>query len=171
MKLISLWEPWASLMACGVKKNETRSWPTNYRGWLAIHAAKRWTRDEQDFADVCQSVLGKDWRPALGSIVAVVRLETCCPTASYERLALRLTEQERAFGNYETGRWVWVTTDLFRLPEPVPFKGRQGLIDVPEDVLVVVRSQFRNQKVTQSVDGSLYVHWCQEHDKGDQRLG
>lgn len=41
MKAITLWQPWASLWACGAKKYETRSWATNYRGPIAIHAAAR----------------------------------------------------------------------------------------------------------------------------------
>lgn len=41
MKALTLWQPWASLMALGVKWIETRSWSTSYRGWLAIHAAAR----------------------------------------------------------------------------------------------------------------------------------
>jgi hypothetical protein len=38
MKALSLWQPWATLVALGVKKLETRSWSTTYRGPLAIHA-------------------------------------------------------------------------------------------------------------------------------------
>lgn len=41
MKALSLHQPWASLVALGVKTIETRSWSTSYRGPLAIHAAKR----------------------------------------------------------------------------------------------------------------------------------
>ena len=41
MKALTLWQPWASLVALGVKTIETRSWSTTYRGPLAIHAAKR----------------------------------------------------------------------------------------------------------------------------------
>lgn len=40
MKAITILEPWASLIACGRKKVETRGWNTNYRGIIAIHAAK-----------------------------------------------------------------------------------------------------------------------------------
>lgn len=39
MKALTLWQPWASLVALGVKSIETRSWSTSYRGQLAIHAA------------------------------------------------------------------------------------------------------------------------------------
>lgn len=41
MKALTLWQPWASLVAQGVKRIETRPWTTKYRGPLAIHAAKR----------------------------------------------------------------------------------------------------------------------------------
>lgn len=40
MKLISLTQPWAALVAHGFKRFETRGWFTDYRGPLAIHATK-----------------------------------------------------------------------------------------------------------------------------------
>lgn len=42
MKCISLWQPWATLIAIGAKRIETRAWHTDYRGPLLIHAAKKW---------------------------------------------------------------------------------------------------------------------------------
>lgn len=39
MKAITVWQPWASLLACGAKQYETRPWTTSYRGPIAIHAA------------------------------------------------------------------------------------------------------------------------------------
>jgi hypothetical protein len=48
MKCISLWNPWAFLIAIGKKQNETRSWPTSYRGLLAIRAAKKWNKELYD---------------------------------------------------------------------------------------------------------------------------
>lgn len=39
MKALTIWQPWASLIAGGVKQYETRSWATKYRGPIAIHAA------------------------------------------------------------------------------------------------------------------------------------
>jgi hypothetical protein len=41
MKALTIWQPWATLIAAGVKRIETRSWSTDYRGPLAIHAAAR----------------------------------------------------------------------------------------------------------------------------------
>lgn len=40
MKAISLLQPWASLVVMGVKKIETRSWSTPYRGTILIHASQ-----------------------------------------------------------------------------------------------------------------------------------
>lgn len=39
MKAITIWQPWASMLAHRVKTYETRSWVTAYRGPIAIHAA------------------------------------------------------------------------------------------------------------------------------------
>lgn len=41
MKAISLWQPWASLVAFGEKKVETRCWTTKYRGSIAIASTKQ----------------------------------------------------------------------------------------------------------------------------------
>ncbi len=41
MKAITIWQPWASLLAIGAKRYETRGWATKYRGPIAIHAAKK----------------------------------------------------------------------------------------------------------------------------------
>lgn len=41
MKALTIWQPWASLIACGAKRYETRSWATKYRGAIAIHAATK----------------------------------------------------------------------------------------------------------------------------------
>ncbi|MCB1462115.1 MAG: ASCH domain-containing protein [Nitratireductor sp.] len=53
MKAISLWQPWASLIAAGVKPYETRHWspPRELIGQrIAIHAAKRVDRDAAGLA-------------------------------------------------------------------------------------------------------------------------
>jgi activating signal cointegrator 1 len=41
MKVITVIQPWATLLALGVKKFETRSWATKHRGELAVHAGKK----------------------------------------------------------------------------------------------------------------------------------
>lgn len=46
---ITIWQPWASLLAILAKLYETRSWATNYRGPIAIHAGQK------DHADMMSS--------------------------------------------------------------------------------------------------------------------
>lgn len=41
MKALSVRQPWAWLIVNGHKDVENRSWPTNHRGPVIIHAAKR----------------------------------------------------------------------------------------------------------------------------------
>lgn len=41
MKAITIWQPWATLIAIGAKQYETRSWKTDYRGKIAIHTAAK----------------------------------------------------------------------------------------------------------------------------------
>lgn len=64
MKAITLWQPWASLIACGAKTIETRSWGTPYRGPLAIHASKRMNQELIEEWYRCQQVLQREkFRP------------------------------------------------------------------------------------------------------------
>lgn len=152
MKLISLWEPWATLMAIGAKRIETRSWRTDYRGWLAIHASKSGLskaqlRDCYSDPKFALALSGEVLQP--GHIIAVVKLIDCCPMDDtgclpgvfndYPELD---TEQERAFGDYHPDRWAWVTEDLFRFPCPIPYKASQGLCNVGVIALQEMRRQW-----------------------------
>lgn len=92
MKVITLTQPWATLVAIGAKKIETRSWETLRRGPLAIHAAKGLgpVGGAQGLMELCRSepfrsvllaagFLGTPALP-LGAIVAVCTLLDCVPT-------------------------------------------------------------------------------------------
>lgn len=45
MKVITLKQPWTTLVAEGLKKYEFRSWKYNYRGEILIHAGKGIDKD------------------------------------------------------------------------------------------------------------------------------
>lgn len=62
MKAITTWQPHASLIAIGAKPIESRSWRTQYRGPLAIHAAKRFPEPMRRLAyhtEPFKTVLGR----------------------------------------------------------------------------------------------------------------
>jgi activating signal cointegrator 1 len=125
VKALTLTEPWASLVACGAKYYETRSWRTAYLGALAIHAAKGFPAWARDLAN-CQRVrqlVGISYVYPVGCVVATCRLADCVPVESL----LALSAQEEMFGNYERGRFAWVLTDVRPLTEPMPAKGSLGL--------------------------------------------
>jgi len=49
-KVLTLWQPWATLLVHGVKEYESRPAPTRHRGKYLIHSAKTWNRKLYDVA-------------------------------------------------------------------------------------------------------------------------
>lgn len=132
MRAISLWQPWASALALGFKRVETRHWSTNYTGPLVIHAAKRWTPAEREFALTEYEGGRLPEHLPLGALVATCTLIGCRRT---EDVSHQLGWLERMYGNYDAGRFAWFLTDIKPLPEPIPYRGCQGFFNVPDDVL------------------------------------
>lgn len=129
MRYLSLWQPWASLMACGAKKIETRSWPTSFRGLVGIHAAK--SRDELDWCDdpPFRAALTKGGIRVIsdlpfGALLAIGMLHDCVLA---ETALPQISDEENVFGNYEPGRFAWRFSWVRALPEPIPWRGMQGL--------------------------------------------
>lgn len=132
MKALSLWQPWASAVAIGLKSIETRHWWTGVRGPIAIHAAKRWTGEEREFAADFAGRFDERLRnPPLGAIIATATLTACSKS---EQLIGKISATEEAFGNYGPRRFGFVLTDVVALAEPIPFRGMQGFFDVPDEL-------------------------------------
>jgi len=143
MKCISLWQPWASAIALGHKRIETRSWSTNYRGPIAIHAAKRWDAGQQEFAMTERAFGRLPGRLPFGAIVAVARLVGVKRTGDLVA-SCELTAVERLYGDYAEGRYGWILEGIIPLPLPIGFKGSQGFFEVPDDILA--QSKLAAQK-------------------------
>jgi hypothetical protein len=157
VKAISLWEPWATLVAIGAKRVETRGWDTNYRGPLAIHAAKKWdselkrlTMSEPFKSSLVAGGATVESLPGLGAItlplgkiVAVCELggtikierQTLWPGGFLSDQTIPPPQPERSFGDYTPGRYAWLLFNIVRLDEPIPFRGAQGFFDVPDEIL------------------------------------
>lgn len=158
MRAISLWQPWASAMAFALKRNETRGWPTEVRGEVAICSSRRkmdWPELEI-FDRFVRPYVPEGYQPVYGAVVCVVNLLDCIPTAWFtscteeqkKRLPM-LHPLERNLGNYEpvdseTGRprYAFLTGELRTLPRPVPVIGHQGFFFLPPDVEAKVREQI-----------------------------
>lgn len=137
MKAITIWQPWAGLIAAGIKQNETRSWATRYRGPIAIHAAQKpmrvsWLTVVSD--EAAEVIYRRLNLPEIfnglnifqtGCIVAIANLSDCIKiTPEY---ISTLSDDELALGDYTPGRYAWKMTDIKKLDMPIPVKGRQGL--------------------------------------------
>ena len=157
MKALSLWQPWASAIAAGAKTIETRHWATSYRGPLAIHAAKRKVKYELiDFGcwwSWCAALgisMGSRYLGDIlpfGAIVAVCTLVDCKITESFTQGELDTqhysptatahnsinTWTERMMGDFSLGRFGWVLRDIKPLSEPIPYRGQQGLFEIPDE--------------------------------------
>lgn len=77
MKVLTIKQPWASLIMLGLKKYEFRSWKTDYRGELLIHAGKG---IDKDGMERLKKYIPEDI-PYEG-IIGKVRLIDCIKTSS-----------------------------------------------------------------------------------------
>ncbi len=139
MKALTIWQPWASLLASGRKKYETRSWATSYRGPIAIHAAKRPVRQTIDelVADRGDGWTTLDYFESLfmrpgeldhlptGVVVGTALLTRC--NLITEDFVAKLTPMELALGDFTLGRYAWEFHGRIPLDSPIPAKGMQGL--------------------------------------------
>ncbi|MDM9583073.1 ASCH domain-containing protein [Nostoc sp. GT001] len=145
MKAISLWQPWASFIPLGMKRYETRSWETNYRGDLLICSAKKQSREQERIYD---KILYKyqDRYPDLliddewcrewddlprGYAIAVVTLSDCFHLT--EEFIAQQSEVEIDCGDWRVGRWAWKLEDIEKIVEPFPVCGKQGFFEVEFD--------------------------------------
>ena len=76
MKVLTIKEPWATLIIEGYKKYEFRSWKTNYRGKILIHAGLTLEKDN--------ALRFKDYNLnyGIGEIIGEAILTECIPVTS-----------------------------------------------------------------------------------------
>jgi hypothetical protein len=160
MKALTLTQPFATLVAIGAKHFETRSWSTDYRGPLAIHAAKGLT-PVGGAAGLVQFYWREPFRQALagagfsaeldhelprGAVVAVCDLVYCLPTGEVREdltanaLADIEGETELAFGDFSPGRYAWRLANVRMLDKTIACKGALGLWDVGAELAGLIDS-------------------------------
>lgn len=148
---ISLWQPWASLLVMPLagdplhaeKQIETRDWPTNVRGMVAIHAAKRNIKLEaDDDAYFYVHRIAKDnplmpkemqmgpnyWSFPIfprGAIVGITYIIACVPIKQLYGTKYD-TPEERALGNWSPSRYGWICERPHMFDRPIPCVGKQG---------------------------------------------
>ena len=130
IKVLSVRQPWAWLIVSGYKNIENRSWKTDYRGELFIHASQGfdWTALEwlEQFWEyqvlVCRhfGIRGPHIamrKEEFGAIVGYADLTDCVRNAN-SIWAM-------------PGCWHWELHRALQLA-PIPLKGRLGIFEIPE---------------------------------------
>jgi hypothetical protein len=160
MKALTMTQPWATLVAIGENRIETRSWPTRYRGPLAIHAAKgfpaaaRALCRESPFREVlARHGYGGAADLPTGAVIALVHLDDVLEFGDSTLLDVRsrsaaglLPEHEGDFGDFSPGRYGFALSDVRRLRAPVPARGMLGLWELPADVETAAKAQVRRKR-------------------------
>lgn len=123
MKALSIKEPYASLIAYGYKRIETRSYKTNYRGELYIHASL--TNFNGDLSNTYKYI-NKD-KYNNGYIICKCNLVDCIYMDQEYIDSVPLKEKE--LGIYEIGRYAWVL-DNVELIDPIKAKGKLNIWEV-----------------------------------------
>lgn len=127
MKVISIIEPYATLIKEKKKYIETRSWKTSYRGELYIYASiskppKEWL-DNKELMNLLDNVPLN-----FGYIICKCKLVDCIyMNKEYIEKLRKENYQEYICGKYEEGRYGWVLEDIEPLKYPVKAKGQLSI--------------------------------------------
>ena len=123
MKVLSIKEPFATLIKDGVKIYETRSWKTNYRGEIYIHASLSLSKSER--VESANKYLKSEIKP--GFILCKCELVDCIPMTDEFIKYINKETSEYDYGLYSEGRYAWKLKVLDVLDEPIPAKGKLGI--------------------------------------------
>lgn len=125
MKVLSIREPYATLIKKKVKHIETRSWKTNYRGELYIHASKtKMFREDANNKELMKLVSLEELN--YGNIICKCKLVDCILMDQEFLNSISKNEAEFICGIYELGRYAWILEDIEEV-EKVPTKGRLNI--------------------------------------------
>ena len=151
MNAISLWQPFASLIADRIKMTETRHWHPRAEllgDRIAIHATKRKISKDDwlSFPDAMQKAIIDEWGPSFerdipyGAIVAtavlsdvgrVVRKDSerlgCVQINFMQDPSETLTSiPTDPFGDYSSGRCIWFLRSIEKLKVPIECSGQRN---------------------------------------------
>ncbi len=126
IKVLSIIEPWATLIKEGKKKIETRSWKTSYRGELYIHASSKLIdKTNPNLPNLLKLIPNASM--GYGNIICKCKLTDCVYMDEKFMKQIKLDTQEFICGEYEVGRYAWILEDVEVLKEPIPAKGHLNI--------------------------------------------
>lgn len=130
MKVLSLKEPYATLIKENIKTIETRSWKTNYRGKLYIHASS--SKIPKDLNEEFVKLF-KNFPLNYGNIICCCTLVDCIyMTKEYVENIKKNNYKEYLCGEYKEGRYAWILKDITTLNNPIKAKGQLNIWNYKE---------------------------------------
>ena len=127
MKVITLKQPWATLVAEGIKKYEFRSWRTKYRGKILIHAGVGVDKEELDKFKNLNLEFPK------GKILAEVEIVDCFPLTDELNKKI-ISENNIAYGNKIRTGYAWKLDNVKKIKSDKIIKGKLSLWDLDIDI-------------------------------------
>lgn len=122
MKVLTISQPWASLIMTGLKQYEFRSWKTNYRGKILIHAGLG--EDKKDTERLNKYI--KEPLPK-GKIIGAATITDCIKVdESFKSKRMKENSVVYATSPY-TEAYAWKLEDVELLDSPIEVKGKLGL--------------------------------------------
>lgn len=123
MKALTIKQPWASLIIEGYKKYEFRSWKTNYRGKILIHAGLSLEKDVQErFKDY-----NLDYK--LGYIIGEAEIVDCILVDEKFNESLRNIDPIVYGRSNHVENYAWKLENIKKYDNPIPCKGKLSLWD------------------------------------------
>ena len=126
MKVLTIKQPWASLIVDNYKKYEFRSWKTNYRGKILIHAGLS--------IETKQLNKIKDYNLEYikGAIIGEAQIVDCILVDDQFDKELRKINPI-VYGNDHIGNYAWQLENIKKYDEPIYVKGKLGLWNYEEN--------------------------------------
>jgi hypothetical protein len=126
MKVLSLIEPWATLILEGKKVIETRSWKTSYRGELYIHAScKKINLKDEHTKELLALIPNISMH--YGNIICKCKLVDCIYMNQEFLDKIKENKKEYLCGDYSIGRYAWILEDVEPINSPITAKGHLGI--------------------------------------------
>lgn len=127
MKVLTIKQPWATLIVEGLKKYEFRTWKTNYRGKILIHAGLSL---EPKYSD---KFIDYNFEYIKGAIIGEAEIVDCI-LVDEEFNSKLLKENILVYGNNHIGVYAWKLNNIKKYKKPIYIKGKLGLWNYEEEV-------------------------------------
>ena len=125
MKVLTVKQPWATLLALGLKEYEFRSWKTNYRGKVLIHAGE--SIDKEAMERFKELNLEYPTKKVVGEVI----IEDCL-LLDKELNKKIISKNNIVYGTKEREGYAWKVSHAKEIKSNKEVKGKLGLWNIDD---------------------------------------